>query len=225
MVLGIILAAGIGAAFLWGDPGEWWRQAREVFSSRESITAYVREWGLWAPAAFVLIQAAQVIVAPIPGNITAMAGGALFGWGVGFLLSSLGLLIGSCIAFWLGRYFGKPLVIRIIGQKSFDRYGDIVARKGLWVLFLIFLVPFFPDDALCLLAGMTPVAFPIFVILVIVGRLPGMLVANLTGAGLFTLTLWQWAIVAAVCLIASYFLVRYRERIESYLYRRFKLHR
>jgi uncharacterized membrane protein YdjX (TVP38/TMEM64 family) len=224
-VLGAALALGIGAAFLWGDPASWWRRGVEIFSSRESLSRYVAGWGLWAPAVFVLVQAAQVIAAPIPGNITAMAGGALFGWGMGFLWSSLGLIIGSCIAFWLGRYFGKPLVIRLVGRKTYERYAGVVARKGIWVLFLIFLIPFFPDDALCLLAGMTPMTFPLFVLLVIVGRLPGMLVANLAGAGFIGLTLWQWAVVAVLCLGLAALVIRYREKIETFLYRIFKLSR
>lgn len=225
VALAAVLILGTGAALIWGDPAAWWERGREIFSSRESLTEYVRGWGLWAPAVFLLIQAAQVIAAPIPGNITAMAGGLLFGWGKGFLLSSLGLLIGSVAAFWLGRYFGKPLVLRLVGPHNYERYQGVIARKGIWVLFVIFLIPFFPDDALCLLAGMSPIPFSVFLLLVVVGRLPGMLVANLTGAGLFTLKLWQWAVVAAVCIGIGVVLVRYREKIESFLYHRFKLHR
>lgn len=224
-VLAAVLALGTGAAFLWGDPVAWWKQGAEIFSSRESIARYVAQWGFWAPVVFVLIQTAQVILAPIPGNITALAGGALFGWGIGFLLSSLGLVIGSIIAFWLGRFFGKPLVVRIVGEKTYARYEGVVARKGIWVLFLLFLIPFFPDDALCFLAGMTAISFPLFVVLVIVGRLPGMLVSNLAGSGLINLTLWQWTVVAIVCAGLAVLLFRYREKIENYLYHRFKLGR
>lgn len=224
-LLAAVLLLGTGAAFLWGRPAQWWERGREIFSSRESIEMYVARWGLWAPLAFVLIQAAQVILAPIPGNITALAGGALFGWGVGFLLSSLGLIIGSVIAFWLGRYFGKPLVIRMVGLKTYERYEGVVARKGIWVLFLIFLIPFFPDDALCLLAGMTAISFPLFTLLVVIGRLPGMLVANLAGSGLINLTIWQWGIVAVICIGLAAVVFRYRDRIEDFLYARFKLNR
>jgi len=224
-ILAAVLALGTGAAFVWGDPAQWWERGREIFSSRESIALYVERWGLWAPFIFVLIQAAQVILAPIPGNITALAGGALFGWGVGFLLSSLGLVIGSVIAFALGRYFGKPLVIRMVGEKTYERYEGVIARKGIWVLFLIFLIPFFPDDALCLLAGMTAIPFPLFLLLVVLGRLPGMLVANLAGSGLISLTIWQWAIVALICIGLAVLLFRHRDRVEDFLYTRFKLHR
>ena len=224
-VLAAVLLLGTGAAFLWGNPAAWWERGREIFSSRESIALYVERWGIWAPLVFVLIQAAQVVVAPIPGNITALAGGALFGWGMGFLLSSLGLLIGSLIAFWLGRYFGKPLVIRMVGPKVYERYEGLIARKGIWVLFLIFLIPFFPDDALCLLAGMTAMSVPLFMLLVTVGRLPGMLVANLAGSGLINLTLWQWAVVAVICIGLGLVVFRHRDRIESFLYSKFKLNR
>lgn len=224
-ILAAVLFLGIGAAFLWGDPAQWWERGREIFSSRESIERYVARWGLWAPFVFVLVQAAQVILAPIPGNITALAGGALFGWGVGFLLSSIGLIIGSMIAFWLGRYYGMPLVVRMVGQKTYERYEGVVARKGTWVLFLIFLVPFFPDDALCFLAGMTAISFPLFTLLVVVGRLPGMLVSNLAGSGLIHLSIWQWAIVAVLCIGLAIIVFRFRDKIEDFFYTRLKLNR
>jgi uncharacterized membrane protein YdjX (TVP38/TMEM64 family) len=225
IIFAAVLILGIGTVFLWGDPGLWWERGKEIFSSREAIERYVEQWGLWAPVVFVLIQAAQVILAPIPGNVTALAGGALFGWGMGFLLSSLGLVIGSMIAFWLGRFFGKPLVVRMVGPRTYERYEGVVVRKGIWVLFLIFLIPFFPDDALCLLAGMTAISFPLFTLLVVVGRLPGMLVANLAGSGLISLTIWQWAIVAVVCIGLAVFVFKFREKIETYLYTKFKLNR
>ena len=45
----------------------------------ETIRAYVLGVGALAPAAFVLIQIVQVLLAPVPGHAIAVAGGYLFG--------------------------------------------------------------------------------------------------------------------------------------------------
>ena len=45
----------------------------------ETIRAYVLGFGALAPAAFVLIQIVQVLLAPVPGHALAVAGGYLFG--------------------------------------------------------------------------------------------------------------------------------------------------
>lgn len=72
----------------------------EVFKSTQALQDYVEGFGVWAPLAFILLQLIQVIVAPIPGNVTTLAGGALFGFLPAFLYSTLG---------GLPRLPGRPL--------------------------------------------------------------------------------------------------------------------
>src|SRR5206468_9226443 len=63
----------------------------------------LREWGLLAPVVFIGLQGLQVVIAPIPGQLTAILGGYLFGQWAGLLYSTIGLTLGSVAAFGLGR--------------------------------------------------------------------------------------------------------------------------
>ena len=211
-------AAIIAAAWLlyrwfiaaWG-PVDW----SEVFSSREALRAFVRRFDPYGPAVFFVLQFAQVIVAPIPGNVTALAGGALFGLWPGFLLSSAALVAGSIVAFWLARFYGRPLVERFVPKAVIDRYIDGVAQRHFALLLAAFALPFFPDDALCFIAGLSALRFPVFLLLVVVGRPPGMFVASLVGAGIAVVPWWAWTIIALVSAGLLYLAYRHRDAIES----------
>ena len=41
-----------------------------IFETREQLRAYIESWGAWAPVALVFVQALQVVIAPIPGELT-----------------------------------------------------------------------------------------------------------------------------------------------------------
>jgi len=146
---------------------------------RETIAAY----GPTAPVVFVALQALQVLIAPIPGQILGLASGYLFGALAGTAYSLVGATIGSVVAFALARRFGRPFVEAVIHDDVLETFDGLVARNGSLALFLVFLVPGLPDDAICLLGGLTRLSIPKLVVISLLGRLPGYLLLNLAGAG------------------------------------------
>lgn len=112
---------------------------------RETVSAA----GPFAPLVFVGIQTAQVIVAPIPGQALAAVGGYLFGTLAGTAYSMVGVVLGSAVVFLLARRFGRPFVERAIDPDTLSRFDDFAERSGVVGLFVLFLLPTFPDDALC----------------------------------------------------------------------------
>ena len=189
----------------------------EVFSSRESMSAFVAQFDPYGPLVFFAVQVVQVVIAPIPGNVTALAGGTLFGLWRGFAISSAGLIVGSVIAFGLARFYGRPLVERFVKPSIIDTYIDSVANRHFALLFLVFLLPFFPDDALCFIAGISALSFPVFLLLVILGRPPGMFVASLVGSGIAVVPWWGWIVIAAVSGLAVYLAYRYKDVLDRKL--------
>ena len=75
----------------------------------------------------------------------------------GFVLNYVGVCIGSGINFYLARQYGKRLVTQLVDEQTYNKYiGKIENSKGFERFFaLSILLPFFPDDTLCLLAGLT----------------------------------------------------------------------
>lgn len=193
---------------------------KDIFSSPQNFKDFVTRQGTLAPVVFFLIQIVQVIISPIPGNLTALAGGALFGGISASFLSSSAIILGSLIAFYLARAFGKPLVIRFVGESIFNKYGKVFSGKSCLSLFILFLLPFFPDDALCFLAGLSNINFRLFLILTAFGRLPNIVFASLIGSGMISFSLVTWIIIGILSAILLLLLFRYKNKIENWLYNR-----
>lgn len=197
-------------------------QISKVFSSQDELQVYVEGYGILAPLIFLAIQIIQVIIAPIPGNVTTLAGGAIFGVWEGFLYGAIGIFIGSVIGYWLARFYGKPLVIRLVGSDTYDKYADTFLGRSFIVLLTIFLFPFFPDDALCLIAGVSKIKFGLFTILVIVGRTPGILMSSYIGAGVIKLAIWQWVIIGIISISIIALSIKFGEKVEIYFKKIYK---
>jgi uncharacterized membrane protein YdjX (TVP38/TMEM64 family) len=183
------------------------------------IRDWVLSFGPFSPLAYFLVVVAQVIVSPIPAGPVTLAGALIFGVWKGLTLSMAGSVVGSIIVFAAARRWGKPLVLRLVGEDIFGKYAGRLDDKGWWV-FVILLVPFMPDDAVCALAGLSAVLFRRFVVLMVVGRLPGatltaLLASDSVGRSAVT---WIAASLALATLLALGFV--YREALESWILRR-----
>ena len=197
----------------------------------ESISYYahnpreLRTLGEGSEWVFILVQVLQVVIAPIPGQAAAFAGGFIFGFWKGWFLTTLGLVIGSLIAMTLARLLGISLVRKIVPDSIIQRFDTVISEGGYMTFFMIFLLPALPDDAVCFLAGLTKLKlFPLSIVCLL-GRAPGMAVLSLTGAGFADgLTLWV-EILFAVMMIASVLLWLFWEVIEEWVYDFLKIKR
>lgn len=128
--------------------------------------------GPLAPLAALLAEAAQVIVIPIPGQPIEIAAGWALGLAAGALVASVGAVLGSVAAFRLGRRYGRPWVERHVAgdtrERFFARWSE--ERRAGWIVFWLMLVPAFPRDPLCYLAGVTGLSMRRFTLIAAVGR-------------------------------------------------------
>lgn len=188
-----------------------------MFNSAEAFREWLLQFGVWAPIIFVLLQVAQVLLAFIPGEVTSVAGGIMFGFWGGTLLTVCGIAIGSAAAFAIARKLGKPAVVKLAGSAVLDKYMETVKRHNVFLLFSMFLLPFFPKDALCYIAGLTGVAWPVFLLLSTVGRLPGQVMSSLVGSGMLTVPVWGWVVIAVAAAGLVFLSFKYAEKISEWM--------
>src|SRR5262245_51277351 len=139
------------------------------------------EWGMWAPVLFVLLQALQVIVAPIPGEVTGVLGGFLFGEWYGLFYSLVGMTLGSVAAFAIGRWPGARSVRALVGQEIWDRMHFLVEARGSGLCAITYLIPGLPKDMASYLFGMSSMRFWLFALVSTLGRVPGTWVLSTQG--------------------------------------------
>lgn len=210
-LLAALLLIGGGGLFLW----------RTGFfaaaTSLEGIHTYIENFSPYSQVVFFLIQLTSVIIAPIPSNITAMGGALLFGTLPSFLLTWAAVTLGSVTVFLLARALGQSFVNRFVNAKVSDRYLDLIKKKRDVFLVLAFLFPFFPDDILCILAGLTDISLPRFLILVTLFRPWGLLVACALGGSVISIPPLGMVLIGLIGIAAFVFGLKYGDKVEAKL--------
>jgi len=198
-----------GLSLIWNSP------VGLLLRDQEQLALSLQKWGRWAPLITISLHILQVMTAPIPGTAIDAVNGLLFGPWLGTLYSMIGLITGSVTVMLLTRKFGRPLMERFIDPSSIERIDRLVERRGSLVIFLIFLLPFLPDDAICFLAGLTPIPILELVLIAMIGRFPSVFLANLLGSQVHTFALWQWILLGVIFTIMAGFVLRYRGKIRE----------
>ncbi len=154
----------------------------DYFTDRQRLVNFINKHRAYAAFIFIGLQTLQVIAAPVPGEVTGFVGGVFFGAGWGILYSTIGLTLGSWIAFVLARLAGRPLVQMVVNPDTIKRYDYVMKHKGLFLAFLMFLIPGFPKDILCYLLGLGHMSQRDFLLVSTSGRLLGTTLLTLGGA-------------------------------------------
>lgn len=188
----------------------------QLLSNRDELVRVMQDLGPLAPLLYIVLQVVQVVVAPIPGQIVGGVGGFLFGhWGI--LWTTIGSFIGFWLVFLIARKFGRPLLEKIFKKALIDKFDFIINAKGAaLIIFAIFLLPGFPDDLVCYLAGLTKLSIKKLMLISILGRFPTIVLTNYIGMGING----NIGLVVALSLLAVLimgFVAWKRERILAFL--------
>ena len=209
LVAGVLLVALVTTLIVW------WQPIYAFLSDTEQVRDWVERLGAWGPLAIILLEVLQALLVVIPGQAIEAVSGYLYGPWLGTLFCMIGIATGSLITFSLSRRFGRPLVIRLVGKQSMARLDDLVRRGGALFFFLIWLFPFAPDDLAVVAAGLTPMPTRQFLILMILGRIPGIFVSVLVGANVARIKPIWWEALLVGIASAALVLWRWGERIQE----------
>ena len=215
----LVIALAVIAALAGCGYVLWKTGVFERINSVDELREVISGAGAWAGVVYFFLQMMTVIVAPIPSNISMMAGALALGFWKAMILGVLAVVAGSMIVFLAARALGRNAIQRFLDKGVMDKYLPIIEEKQDMFLFLTMLFPFFPDDALCMLAGLTNIPLGRFVIIMALSRPWGLIVAALMGSGSISLPIWAWAVIGVVGLFIFYFAMKYSAQIEEALLR------
>ena len=186
------------------------------FLNKERITAFLHSFGPLSFIGFIILQAAQVIISPIPGEVTGLIGGFLYGKVLGTIISTIGLTIGSIAAFSLSRYFGRPFADKFVKKETMERYDYLLHHKGAFLVFLLFLIPGFPKDLLCYILGLGHLSTKEFLIISTLGRFMGTVLLTFGGDYIRHQQYYRFSILAGIAIVFILLSMVYRDRIEKF---------
>lgn len=158
----------------------------KFYTRGRRLARFLSSLGPYSAAVFMLLQALQVVISPIPGELTGVIGGYVYGVTFEFLFSTGGLTLGSWIAFELANIFGRPLVEKFVARSVLEKFHFLTTNAGVIVSFLLFIIPGFPKDYLCYILGLTGMNPVTFLIVSTFGRMPGTYLLTVQGASIGT---------------------------------------
>lgn len=217
VLITLVLIAFFSVVFFIAVKTGFW----DRMGSIEGLRDYISSLGSWAVLVFIFIQILQVAVLPIPGLITIGAGVACFGAFIGGIYSFIGIMLGSVIAFYIGRKLGYNAAAWLVGKDDLDKGIQSVKGKDKVVLTFMFLFPFFPDDVLCFVAGLSSMSAPYFLIMITITRIISVFTTSysLNGSMIPYDTWWGillWVVLFLIVAAITVFIYKRGNDIEKF---------
>jgi uncharacterized membrane protein YdjX (TVP38/TMEM64 family) len=187
----------------------WW--LAEPVGVLMAAAADVRDWvagaGPLAPVAYVVFYAAQILVAPLPGNFLGVFAGYLFGFGPAIALTMIGLAVGISIALLIGRYLGRPTLEHFFSHTELVRWERKLRLRSPLMWFVLFLFPI--PDLVVYAAGLGTTPLRWLLPAILAGRSVGILLAITAGNATALLppqfVLLQWVLFIGLAALAYRF--------------------
>ncbi len=158
-------------AFLIGGP-----PLIRFLADQERVRAWIEGFGVWGPLALIGMIIVQTVLSVSPISLLVVVGAYVFGFWDGVLYAFIGLTIGSSLCMVLGRRFGRPLVDRLIDPKSIATFDRFTQKRGPTFFFIIFVMPWVPDDLACYAIGLSKLSLRLMIPLAAIGRMPSVIV-------------------------------------------------
>lgn len=194
--------------------------------SREELQVYIEKTGVLAPIVYILISLLQVTLVPIPSVVTILAGNYVFGFLPAFIYSYIGTLLGAMLSYALGKWLGRRFAAWVAGSdEELKKWIKRLRGKEYVLLFFMFFFPLFPDDILCVVAGLFPsISWIGFLVMQLITRATSIASTILFMSGDIIPFDEAWGIillsvVAVICIVAFVLCFKYTEKINDFLRR------
>lgn len=216
----LVIVAGVGALAIVGAGMIIKSHILDAVSDVEELKALIVGYGTAGKLIFILLEFLQVTFVPIPSTVVTAAGATLYSMWEALLLSCIGLWLGSLLAFFLGRTFGVKLVKWVIGDEMLIKYNNFVKGKDKAMLVYMFIFPIFPDDVLCMIAGLTTMSYPGFILVQLISRPLNVFgtVFLINNMSLIPFEGWGiavWVLVGVVFIVTFILMWKYADKIEK----------
>ena len=202
-----------------------WTDFITVLQSEAMYREFLMKTGAYMPYIFIALQVVQVLFLPIPGVFSYLAGIQLFGAFLAAVYSLVGIVLGSLIAFWVGRRWGNKAVSWIVGEETLSTWQSRIKGKDNLLLTAMFVLPFFPDDILCFVAGLSTMSTRYFALMMVCARAVAVFLTVYSISFIPFNTWWGlaiWGGVFVVIIISFILLYKNLDKVGDYLQKKKK---
>lgn len=174
----------------------------------------VMKSGVWGWVVVGIMQFVQVTIIPIPAYFITLTSMKMYPNDLVmlFIVTLSAVMLGVVTAYVIGRKWGKKAVIWAAGsEEEYNKWTTVLKSKKTNIFYLLtVLLPIFPDDVLCLVAGSIRMNFWWFFFANLVGRVIGLIsfMFVFTAIGDSIATIIIFAVLLLVALILRFILKR-----------------
>ncbi|MEK7514425.1 MAG: VTT domain-containing protein [Patescibacteria group bacterium] len=171
----------------------------------DRLEEIVKTVGMWGPLAIIALKMTTIIVVPLGGGPVYAIAGAAFGFWNGLAITAIGDVLGFSVAFYLSRFFGRPIIAFFVPRSQMPLIEKMLSRGSKLSSFLKARLAFtgFPE-VFAYAAGLTTVSFPVFIVSMMVPHTPGTTLVILFGNAVLSGNVWYLVLVTAFALIAAF---------------------
>lgn len=175
--------------------------------------------GILGAVIYVFLLALQILFVPINSLILIIPAIIIFGPLSAFVLSIIGVMLGSIIAYYMGIVFGESLLNWLVGKKSSAEWREKLSKNGKYLLPFLMLIPIFPDEIVCVMSGVVRINFVYFFVVSLITRIFDLICTCFIGAIIPFQGWWLlfWIAFMILGCILTVYLVKKQDALEKYI--------
>ena len=129
------------------------------------LKGYIKKSGPWAILVYISLRVVVTIFLsfmPACSMIFDLLSLATFDYlppFVIFLICLASVILTSVVMDLIGRFGGNKAIVKILGKDEYEEAKELIQEKGMVYVPVMYLLPIFPDDAICMVSGATKMNF------------------------------------------------------------------
>lgn len=190
-------------------------------SDANKVKQIIIDSGKLGELIYFLVILFQVVILPAPALLFYLLGTAIYGAFKAFLICYIATVLGSVISYFIGKGLGRRVVCWCIGKETTEKYEKKLRKKGSLLFAIMELLPFFPDDSLCMLAGLVNIKFTTFLSIIVFIRPIYIFICCFLGTGdIIPFTGWGIPVWIGIIIFFGVIFLLYcknQDKIEIYI--------
>ena len=190
------------------------------------IKPIVESTGFFGYIIYIIIQVViTTLMTFVPATtftFTLLATG-LFGPVIGFIVSAIGCFLSSMLMFFIGDKLGEPFVDWLIGKDIRIKTQERVSGRATVLVPFMLACPFFPDDAICMVSGLTKMKYWYFAICALLCRTIGVGVTAFLGGDILnysSFSILDWFLFINIIIIDIVLIWKLSTKVEEIVNKR-----
>jgi uncharacterized membrane protein YdjX (TVP38/TMEM64 family) len=182
------------------------------------LETLLAEYKVQSAFLYIGLQIIQIVLCFLPGQLMQIAAGYAFSVPGAWLLSLVGIGLGTCVTIVLARVLGTDMLLVFFGEERIKRFTRMMnSKKAFVIIFLLYLFPGVPKDFLSYVAGVTRFRMLPFVLLSLTARSPALLASLIFGNMFRNGNFTGMVIVGAIVLVAAAVCLLFRKRFLTFV--------